>query len=362
MKILLCTPYEPEIKKNAGGIAVWAKNVIDYYKKHTSDADVEVLPYNRTIYVHEGLNKIVRLYKGATDYINLLLLTRRRLKKERFDVVHLCSSALWSIVRDYIVMLMAKRYGAAGVIHFHCGRIPGLAKAKNWRWRILKKVVEIAGATIVLDQQSYDVLTVRGYKNIHKVPNPLSEAMCDRIKELSNNVSRISRRILFVGHVLPSKGVYELAEASVNIPNVEVRLLGRVEEPVKSDLLKINPKLEFLGEQSHDVVLEEMLACDAFVFPSYTEGFPNVVLEAMACGTPIVASSVGAIAEMLNDGDCGVLIEPRSTDAVYKAVVELLGNEAMKKRLSEKACYRVKEMYSMPSVWENLINVWNSAK
>lgn len=362
MKILLCTPYEPEIKKNAGGIAVWAKNIIDYYKSNVNEVELQVLPYNRTIYVHEGLNKVVRLYKGAADYINLIFLTRRRLKSERFDIVHLCSSALWSIVRDYIVMLMAKRYGATGVIHFHCGRIPGLAKAKNWRWRILKKVVELAGATIVLDQQSYDVLKELGHTTIHKIPNPLSQAMCDRISVLATAISRVPRRILFVGHVLPSKGVYELVTACTNIPGLEIRLLGRVEEPVKTELLNINDKLLFLGEQPHNVVLEEMLACDVFLFPSYTEGFPNVVLEAMACKTPIVASRVGAIPEMLDNGKSGVLVPPCSADAVHDALVGLLSDDERKKNISFEAFKRVREQYSIQSVWKELVSTWKSIK
>lgn len=370
MKVLLCSPYESEIKENAGGIAVWTKNIVDYYHAINPDGvDIEVLPYNRTIYVHDGLNRFVRAYKGVLDYLNLIRRTRKRIREEHFDVLHLSSSALWSIIRDYIVMRMARRHGVAGVIHFHCGRIPGLAAANNWRWRILKQVVKIANATIVLDETSHTVLSDRGYERVYKVPNPLSQDMCDKISQLAPTISRIPHRILFVGHVLPSKGAYELVRACASISDIEVRLLGRVEPQVEDDLRQIAAAkhtdwLHLLGEKPHEEVLEEMLACDLFVFPSYTEGFPNVIIEAMACHCPIVATSVGAIPEMLgveNGVEAGVLIAPKDVQAVNDAIVSLLDDEQRKRVMADAAVLRVKSNYAVASVWDELVHVWQSA-
>lgn len=370
MKVLLCSPYESEIIENAGGIAVWTKNVMDYYREHTEEVELDVLPYNRSIYVHDGLNKLVRLYKGTKDYLRLIQRTRQCIKTEKYEVVHLCSSALWSIIRDYIVMRMAHRNGVTGVIHFHCGRIPGLAASNSWRWRILKRVVRLAGATIVLDEASYDVLRNEGCESVYKVPNPLSLNMCDTIEQLRPSVSRVKRSILFVGHVLPSKGVYELVKACATIADVDVRLVGRVEPQVKNDLLEIASAkegdwLHLLGEKRHEEVLAEMLACDLFVFPSYTEGFPNVIIEAMACECPIIATTVGAIPEMLGeiDGkDAGILIPPQDVEKVHDSILSVLENEERKQQLSETAIERVRQQYAMPSVWTKLLQVWDVGK
>lgn len=370
MKVLLCSPYESEIIENAGGIAVWTKNVMDYYRNHTEEVEIDVLPYNRSIYVHDGLNKFVRLYKGTKDYLRLIQRTRQCIKTEKYDVVHLCSSALWSIIRDYIVMRMAHRNGATGVIHFHCGRIPGLAASNSWRWRILKRVVRLAGATIVLDETSHEVLSKEGYKSVYKIPNPLSLCMCDMIEQLRPSVPRVKRRILFVGHVLPSKGAYELVKACATIDNIDVRLVGRVEPQVKNDLIEIASAkdgdwLHLLGEKRHEEVLAEMLACDLFVFPSYTEGFPNVIIEAMACGCPIIATTVGAIPEMLGDIDgksAGILIAPQDVETVHDSIVSIIDNEERKQQLAETAIERVRQQYAMPSVWSQLMRVWSLGK
>ena len=147
MKILLCSPYVPKFKDNGGGIVKWAKNIMGYYETNKGDVDIEVMPFDRSIYVHDNLNFFVRMYNGAKDYLGLIRKTYIRIKNEHFDVLHLCSSAQWSVIRDYIVMKMARRKGVAGVVHFHCGRIPKLAEEGGMKWRILKRVVANASAT-----------------------------------------------------------------------------------------------------------------------------------------------------------------------------------------------------------------------
>ena len=363
MKILLCSPYEPVIKENAGGIAMWAKHLIDFYKEVESDVEIDVMPYNRSIYVHDGLNRFVRVYKGAKDYISLIWQTRRKIKENKYDVLHLCSSALLSIIRDYFVMRMAQRFGVSGVLHFHCGRVPKIAANGGWKWRILKSAVAKASAAVVLDDESYSVLLSHGFKNVYKVPNPLSEQMSNRIEQMSVGVQRVPRRLLFVGHVLPSKGVYELVKACAGIPDIQLHLIGRVEESVRADLLEIaSSKKEswmFMhGEMTHESVLQEMLSCDIFVFPSYTEGFPNVIIEAMACGTPIIASGVGAIPEMLDNGKCGMIIAPHSSEEFRNAVNKLISDNVLKSALALNAKERVNREYSVLSVWNKLVNLW----
>ena len=91
------------------------------------------------------------------------------------------------------------------------------------------------------------------------------------------------------------------------------------------------------------------------------EGFPNVILEAMACGTPIIASRVGGIPEMLDNGSCGVLIEPRSVDAIVTAVESFVKDEQKKGECAQLGKERVNGMYSISSVWNQLTSIWRGA-
>src|SRR6185295_2613900 len=82
-------------------------------------------------------------------------------------------------------------------------------------------------------------------------------------------------------------------------------------------------RVRFVGRVAHDNLVEHYNAADALLLPSEREGMPNVVLESLACGTPVVATRVGGIPEVLTAVAGGVLIEPRSVPAVVDGVRRL---------------------------------------
>lgn len=208
----------------------------------------------------------------------------------------------------------------------------------------------------------------KSFDNIVYVPNPLSLDIIDKVKEFEVTIHRVPKQLLFVGHALKTKGVYELVEGCVGVEGIKLRLVGKISSEIKNDLFVLAQKrdnaewLTFVGEISHDDVLKELMAADAFVFPSYTEGFPNVILEAMACGCPIAASNVGAIPEMLNieEDACGICYEAKSFSKVRDAVKILMNDIEQKNRFAEKAKKRVNDMYAVPVVWRQLVKVWKA--
>ena len=108
-----------------------------------------------------------------------------------------------------------------------------------------------------------------------------------------------------------------------------------------------------------DETLQIIKGSELFVFPSYTEGCPNVILEAMLCKTPIIASSVGAIPEMINDG-CGVGISSHSVDEIVHNITYLLENRPIQIQLLNKAYDKVLREYSLESVFSKYNDLWNS--
>ena len=95
--------------------------------------------------------------------------------------------------------------------------------------------------------------------------------------------------------------------------------------------------------------------------PTYTEGFPNALLESMACGCPIIASAVGAIPEMLEDENgkhFGVLIEPKNVEALKTAILRMLSDTQFKEECGINAQKRVFERYNINNVANQLINIW----
>lgn len=133
---------------------------------------------------------------------------------------------------------------------------------------------------------------------------------------------------IFVGRIVRDKGINELVEAftrfNVEFPMTRLILVGRKEQdldPIDSDTLaeiERNPSIEAVGEQSD--VRPWLVAADAFIFPSYREGFPNVVIEAGAMGLPSIVTDINGSREIIIDGQNGIIIPPRDSDAIYEAM------------------------------------------
>lgn len=326
---------------------------------------MDLVPMGRTTFVNINSSIVYRLWSAFKDYRAILRDYRNKLRAKCNDVMHLTSSASLSLVKDLYILAQAKRRGVRSVVHFHFGRIPELAQQRNWEWRLLTRVVTAADKVVVIDKMSYDTLLAEGFANIVLLPNPVAPAVVDIVAK-SATVERVPRTILFTGHVVKTKGVFELLEACSKMENISLRLLGHITPQMQEQIKSCYPEASWLticGEKPYEEVIGEMLACDVFVLPTYTEGFPNVILESMACGCAIVTTPVGAIPEMLDiagEAPCGVCVEPKSAEALGTAIESLLADEEQKRLLGSRAKNRVVEQYSIESVWQQMVDIWKN--
>jgi glycosyltransferase involved in cell wall biosynthesis len=121
--------------------------------------------------------------------------------------------------------------------------------------------------------------------------------------------------------------------------------------------------LRLIGPVEHEKAVRYIAAADLFVLPSYTEGMPNVVLEAMACGQTILSTTVGAVPEMLDIGgpdECGVCVPPRNVDALADAIRMLVNNPQQCDQMGRKARQRAEKLYSVPVSCEQLVKLWRT--
>ena len=366
MNILLCSPYTVDPQFVQGGIVIWAQNIVDYYKTLATDLFLQVVPFDRKArdYDMDEGNILKRAWFGLTDYHGAIKKAGRTLKSGSFDVLHLCTSASISLFKDILVLKMAKRKGVKTVVHFHFGRIPDLVKKGSWEWVLLKRVVRLADAVVTMDLKSNNALLERGFKNVYYLPNPLSQNVLQTIESEASKIERKDRRLCFVGHVIPTKGVYELVEACKDIKDIELHVIGKSTEDVHRQMEQMSRHGEWLvfdGEVNHQRVIREMLSSSVFVLPTYTEGFPNVILESMACGCAIVTTPVGAIPEMLNiasSAPCGLCCKPKDVNGLRQYIQFFLDHPEEASQCANRAIKRVNEMYAIPKVWEQLVNIW----
>jgi glycosyltransferase involved in cell wall biosynthesis len=133
--------------------------------------------------------------------------------------------------------------------------------------------------------------------------------------------------LLIVGHLRPTKGHERVLQAMTKLPDFNLLIVGdgplRRSIEVMSQTLSIGDRVRFCGQMSQDELIRYYTAADALILASDREGMPNVVLEALACGTPVVATPVGGVPEVLTESVAGVVADDFSADALVVAVNRL---------------------------------------
>ncbi len=365
MQVLLVSPYGDQLN---GGIAKWTDHIITYYKGHGNDLNMELL-CNPNLKAGFGTDSIFRrIRNGIQNYYPLYKSFKKVTKQKQFDVVHVCTSASFGLLKDLAIVEQARKKGIKSVVHCHFGRIPKVLKATNWEHKLFIKLMQVVDKLVVMDMHSYRALKDYGYDKVSYLPNPLAISV-QQLIESNQDIQREPNKIVFAGHLVKDKGVYELVEACKQIKGVELELLGHIsDEEVKKQLVELSGDstgvwLHIKGARPFEEVVREMCSCSVFALPSYSEGFPNVIIESMACGCPIVATPVGAIPEMINVDSaepCGICVEARDVDQLKTAIVSLLENKEQAAQLGKRAKERVNDLYSMPKVWKQLINIWKA--
>ena len=204
-------------------------------------------------------------------------------------------------------------------------------------------------------------------EKLHVIPNAVTpaEPIADRAalrKEMG--VEDSSFVLGFVGRLWPQKRVEDL------IVGADILRLG--EWPVEAVIVGEGPRrtmleqfaenmqevggVKFLGKR--DDARRLMAGFDALVLPSAFEGMPNVVLEAMAAGTPVVASRIAGMAEVVSDGETGLLFEPKRPSDLARKVQRLLEDPELGRRLAENAKRVVGEKFTVAAMTAGYVGLY----
>jgi glycosyltransferase involved in cell wall biosynthesis len=171
---------------------------------------------------------------------------------------------------------------------------------------------------------------------------------------------------LFVGLLVPVKGLDHLIDGLQQLLDLPLTCVlvgdGPLEQHLKERLADgLEDRVVFAGRQSALEIPKWMAAADLFVLPSLSEGRPNVVLEAQACGLPVVATAVGGTPELVEDGVSGMLVAPADAEALAKAMRLLVTDSVLRQRLGFAARERiVSGEYSWDASAERTCQIYTS--
>lgn len=356
LNVCLVSPLPPPY----GGIAHWGGLVTRYAEKvpNIKVTVVNIAPRWRSIH---DLGIIKRIIGGGLQLLRDLFRLFLVLLFNQIDVVHLTTPGQLGVLRDVGVFILTWCFKVPLVYHIRFGRVPDISSRNVAEWRLLKFVALRAFAVIAIDEVTGDVLK----RNVPKASVVVIPNCVDFSSLPAANAKSVDYKVvLFVGWVVPTKGISELLESWSKIRPLgwKLKIIGSSKQDYIDSLLQkyAGVEVEFLGELSHKATMIAMSECEIFVLPSYTEGFPNVVLEAMALGKAIVASNVGAIPEMLSE-DCGLLIKPREVDELASSLSSLIADEPARKLMGQNARNRALQLFSLESVFTTYMSLWRRA-
>ncbi len=232
---------------------------------------------------------------------------------------------------------------------FWYGRLsrPGLSRGVK---RLLERIgLRFAAAVIVpTEELRARVAALTAASRVHLIPNGVDTS---RFTPGARRAGPV-RQILYVGRLEAEKNLPTLVAAAAKLAGrFPLRLTfvgdGSLRANLRAQAQALGVEVEFPGVVDHRCLPERYREADAFVLPSFTEGHPKVLLEAMASGLPCVASDSSGNRALVRDGESGLLFDPHSAEALAAALERVLGEEAVASGLGRRAREMIVREYDL---------------
>jgi len=243
----------------------------------------------------------------------------------------------WAYPDGFAAVVLADMLDVPAVIKLHgsdmnvVARLPGPARALRWALPRAERVVAVsrpladAAAELGVARERID-LVPNGIDRTKFVPRDRAQARA------ALGLPTDGKIVLYVGHIKTTKGAFDVVRAFASIasrkPDARLVLVGGGPEleACREEARRLSPSITLVGAEPHDRIPLWLAACDLLTLPSWNEGMPNVVLEALASGRRVVASRVGGIPDVVTE-ELGVLVPPRDVNALASALETALATD-----------------------------------
>lgn len=298
-------------------------------------------------------SKIRKLFWAVRAYVKFCI------KLSHCDIVHVNMASDVSYYRKSIFIRTAYHFHKKIIIHQHGGDFQTFYQRElsdKGRKR-LEDVFAKADAVIVLTSFWENFFAqIVDKKKIVVIPNGVN------LPQMSNGKHE-THKLLFLGRICKEKGIEELLETVVGLSqkyqDIQLYLGGIFEDEDLKVLAEQYPEIiTLLGWVEGREKEKYLKLCNIFVLPSYFEGQPVSVLEAMSYACCVVASRVGGIPQMIEDNESGLLVEPGDKGSLKKALIKVLEDERFCTKLGMAAREKAGEEFSIDQSMEKLLSLY----
>ena len=298
-------------------------------------------------------------------------------RREDFDLVHDNQSLGTGVLK-----MMRDGWPVTATIHhpITVDRELDLAHAEGFRRRLslrrwygflrmqLKVAPRIPRVVTVSESSKRDIAAQMGVPAEHMTVVPIG--VDESLFRPRPEITRVPGRLMTTASAdVPLKGLTILLDALAKIrverPDAHLVVIGRLKDgsavPALIESLGLDGAIEFVTGVTDERIVELYGEAQVAVVPSLYEGFSLPAAEAMACGVPVVATTGGALPEVVGqDGDCARTVAPGDPSALAAMVIEVLGDDHQRARLGERGRARVLERFTWRSHAEGLVEMWRA--
>ncbi|WP_394231431.1 glycosyltransferase family 4 protein [Niallia oryzisoli] len=229
----------------------------------------------------------------------------------------------------------------------------------KWVWNYMAWVHNQFQTTFVPSNETLMHLKQRNFKNLKIWPRGVDCQLFHPLyeKDTVRKKYGLSKKylLLFVSRLAPEKDISTLLRVAKTIPaelNKDIEWIWAGDGPLRKDLEKEAPEnVIFTGYLNGKDLAEIYSASDLFIFPSPTETFGNVVLEALASGTPVIGADSGGVKNIISSGKTGLLCAPGAAEEFNEAIVQLLSHDSLRWQMGMEG-----RKFALTQRWENIFD------
>ncbi len=285
---------------------------------------------------------------------------RRQVRDRHPSIVHINSAPdTKAFLRDAAALWLVPSRGARTVFEFHGGFDRNTMLQGPRLVRVLARhTLRRASLVVTLSQYHTDALLrlCPGLTNVRAIPNFLEADMMSALTVAPIEPVRGTLRLLFIGRVARDKGVFDAIEATRILRgkglDVCLKVAGTGDDLDGARSLAarygLDGVVEFTGFVAGDDKVNAYLSSDVLLFPTYwNEGFPYVLLEAMAAGLPVVSTTYGVMPHLMEDGVNGFLAKPNDPESLAEKVERIILDPSLRTRIGASNRRAVRERYGV---------------
>ncbi len=329
------------------------------------------------LFVETSSQKRVLSQAGIFNFSNLVWAMEDCIRfakaaiKHRPQVTHIATAFGLSFVKHSACVAIARLAGSRVLLHHHCGLDPLYTdKSRWWRW-YFRQVIRLTNGVVALSKEWHRLVDIVPGCKVYDLPNAIDLSEYRAIAQGRGAVEASPARlnVLYMGYLGRNKGTFELVEAAKKIADkglpVFFDLVGEDLQPGDKEQIKqmvaqagLEETVRVHPPASGAEKIEFFRKADILAYPSYSEGMPIAIIEAMASGLPIVATRVGGIPDQIENGVNGILIEAGSADQLASALEKLVSSPDLRTSMRENGCRIAMEKYDVEVLVPRLVRIY----